>query len=84
MRHSGNTGSVIDQTFGGEGATMKVYVHDEMGRFVTVANLSLGTREIEALLDGIQRRRDELEQGTLFGLEEGEDANKVRWLPPRP
>lgn len=66
MRHSGNTASVIDTTYGGEGCTMRIYVHDEVGRFVTVATLSLGTKEVAARLEGIQARRDELEQGVLF------------------
>lgn len=66
MRHSGNIGHVINQTYGGEGVTMKVYVYDEVGRFVTVASLALGEKEVQHHLDGIAIRKRELEQPGLF------------------
>nr|CRY97803.1 hypothetical protein [uncultured prokaryote] len=66
MRHSGNWSTVIDQTYGGEGVTMKIYVYDEVGRFVTVSSLSLGTRELETHLTGVRLRREELDQLPLF------------------
>ena len=84
MRHSGNVASRIDQTYGGEGVTLKVYVHDELGRFVTVASLSLGLKEVEAMVSGITQRRAELDTLPLFELDPGEGGGNVRWLPPKP
>lgn len=66
MRHSGNYARVLDKTYGGEGVTMKIYVYDEIDRFVTVSSLSLGTREVKDILEGIEYRRNELDQGSLF------------------
>lgn len=84
MRHSGNVATVIDQTYGGEGATVKLYVHDELGRFVTVASLSFSRTELEALQTGVMRRRIELDNPTLFEPEPDDGRANVRWLPPQP
>lgn len=84
MRHSGNTATAINQTYGGEGVTIKVYVHDEVGRFVTVTSLSLSTRDLENHLDGIRRRRIELDNPTLFAPDPDDGSTNVRWLPPQP
>lgn len=84
MDHSRNTATVIDTTYGGEGCTLKVYVHDEVGRFVTVAQVSLGTREMQEHLRRVLLRREELDQGTLFDAPEAHGATNVRWMPPQP
>ena len=65
-RHSGNYALTVGETFGGEGCTMKVYVYDEVDRFVTVARLSFSTKELTSLLNGVMMRRAELDQDPLF------------------
>ena len=57
---SKNVADPVDVTYGGEGATMTVYVYDENRRFVTVSRLSLGTQQIKSMLDKIDQRRREL------------------------
>lgn len=67
---SGNTAKVVDQTYGGEGVTLTLYVYDELDRFVTVTRASLSTKELTDHLAGIHRRRVDLEderQLMLFG-----------------
>lgn len=57
---SKNTADPVDVTYGGEGATLTVYVYDENRRFVTVSRLSLGTAYIKGMLDKIDHRKREL------------------------
>jgi len=66
MSHSGNTATVVDVTYGGEGCTARIYVHDELQRFVTVARVSFSTKDLTVMLDGVLKRRAELDQATLF------------------
>lgn len=84
MRHSGNTGTAISESYGGEGVTLKIYVHDELGRFVTVAGLSFGLKDLERYVSGVKQRRADLDTMPLFDLEEATPPENVRWLPPQP
>lgn len=68
MRHSGNTATVVDCSYGGEGVTLKIYVDDEVGRFVTVTSLSLGLKDLHKLVEGVHRRRAELDDQTQDAL----------------
>lgn len=61
---SKNRGELIDTTYGGEGATMKVYIYDEHHRFVTLTSLSLGTGQLSHMLNKIEERRRELDECT--------------------
>lgn len=54
MDHSGNTGTPIDQTYGFGQVKVKIYVHDEVGRFFTRATVHLSRRQIEEWHSGMQ------------------------------
>lgn len=64
MRHSGNTGTVVGAEYTPSTATLKLYVHDELERFVTVAKLTVDRKQLSFWLGGME----------LAAEREGEDA----------
>lgn len=57
---------VVEWTYGGEGVTFKLYVYTSDGKICEVCYLALGLNELLNHRDGVLRRRDELEQGSLW------------------
>lgn len=63
MRHSGNYATMIQQTYLLNGVEIKLYVHDELDRFVTKAGILFSTADLRHILDGIElHRRKEAEK----------------------
>jgi hypothetical protein len=65
---SGNTATPVDATYGREGCTIKIYVYDELGRFNTVADLSLSARDLDRYLEGIEHRRAHMDDDCQIRL----------------
>lgn len=61
MRHSGNYAQTVADRYELGGVITKLYVYDELDRFVTVANLRLSRRDLEHFLSGIDEVRKEHE-----------------------
>lgn len=61
---SQNYGSIIDVTYGGEGATVTMYVYTAEHQFVTLARTSFGRADLELMLNRIAARRRELDNAT--------------------
>lgn len=68
MSHAGRYAKLVNETYGGEGVTMKIYVYDEVDRFVTVCSFSLGLKTMENLVQGIHDRRAALDDQTQDAL----------------
>lgn len=55
MNHSGNVATIVDKQYLLGEVLLRVYVHDEVGRFVTVANLTVSDRYLARMREGIEQ-----------------------------
>lgn len=63
MRHSGNYATMISQKYFLNGIEIKLYIYDELDRFVTVGSILLGESDLTHMLRGIAlKRQEEAEQ----------------------
>ena len=69
MFGSQSTGTSISSTYGNEGVTLKLYVHNAAGKFEMVTNLSLTVHELEEHIAGIMRARRQAADQPLFETE---------------
>lgn len=66
MRHSGNTGKVVGAEYRPEQGALKIYVYDEVERFITVASVKFTRKDLAFWLGGLD----------LAKTREGEEAQE--------
>lgn len=66
MRHSGNYATMVNQRYLRNGVQIKLYIYDELDRFVTMGSVLLSTGDIDHMLNGInEHNRREAERDQL-------------------
>lgn len=68
MRHSGNYGTIISTKYLLNGVEQKIYVYDELDRFVTVATILYSTDDLRLYQDGIAEQRERHRQEAQIPL----------------
>lgn len=59
MRHSGNYATMVQQKYFLNGIEIKLYIYDELDRFVTLGSILLSDADLTHMQRGIELKRRE-------------------------